>query len=70
MGEFLKKLRKTLGLSQYQLAAELGMAQSTLAHYEVEYRFPRKEYLEAILDYADSKGISYNINGLLNRKKL
>lgn len=68
MGEFLRKIRAKLKMSQATFAAEVGIHQSTLAHYESGFRFPRKRYLQLILDYIDTKGLSYNLNELLNKK--
>lgn len=49
----LKKLRKAKGLSQTQLANELGMIQQTYSNYENEKREPNIATLIKLADYFD-----------------
>lgn len=54
MAEFkdrLKELREEKGLTQIQLAEELGMSRGTVGNYESGTRKPRFEDFEAIADY-------------------
>ena len=47
----LGKLRREKGLSQRQAAAELGVSQALLSHYENDSREPRLEFVVKICDY-------------------
>ena len=47
----LKRLREEKGLTQAQLARELGVSRSTIGNYEQGIREPDFESLEAIADY-------------------
>lgn len=54
MGKFgvrLKKLRKEKSLRQKDLADILGLAQTTIANYEQNTRFPNEEILKKLSDY-------------------
>ena len=45
------KLRRERGLSQRQAAAELGVSQALLSHYENDSREPRLDFVVKICDY-------------------
>ena len=45
------KLRREKGLSQRQAAAELGVSQALLSHYENDSREPRLDFVVKICDY-------------------
>lgn len=47
----LRELRKERNLRQKDLAAVLGLAQTTIANYEQNTRFPDEETLKKIVDY-------------------
>jgi len=47
----LGKLRREKGLSQRQAAAELGVSQALLSHYENDSREPRLDFVIKICDY-------------------
>jgi len=47
----LGKLRREKGLSQRQAAAELGVSQALLSHYETDAREPRLEFVVKVCDY-------------------
>ena len=47
----LSKLRREKGLSQRQAAAELGISQALLSHYETDAREPRLEFVVKVCDY-------------------
>ncbi|MFL2042954.1 helix-turn-helix domain-containing protein [Weissella hellenica] len=47
----LKKLRKANGLTQHQLANELGMIKQTYSNYENEKREPNIATLIKVADY-------------------
>jgi len=47
----LKKLRREKGVSQKQAAAELGISQALLSHYETDAREPRLEFVIKVCDY-------------------
>jgi len=47
----LGKLRREKGLSQRQAAAELGVSQALLSHYENDSREPRLDFVLKICDY-------------------
>jgi methanogenic corrinoid protein MtbC1 len=54
MGSFafrLKELRKSNKISQKILAGEIGVAQTTIANYEQDARFPDEKTLHSIADY-------------------
>jgi repressor LexA len=59
----LKKLRKSRGLNQEELAEQLGFSsKSTLSHYETGRRSPDFETLELIADY-----FNVDMNTLLDK---
>ena len=58
----LKELRKDSNLTQKQLAAGLGVGQSTIANYEQSIRFPDEEMLHRVADY-----FSISLDFLLGR---
>ena len=49
----LRKLRKRKGLRQRELADRLGLAQTTIANYEQNIRFPDQRILKRIADHFD-----------------
>ncbi len=55
IGKRLKEIRENEGLSQGDLAKEMGVTQSAVAHYEIGRNCPSHEI---ILWYADRFGIS------------
>lgn len=58
----IKELRKKAGLSQRQLASQLGLGATAVCQYESEKRHPKKEILEKLADYF---GVSaYYLQGL------
>ncbi|MCR3955801.1 MAG: helix-turn-helix domain-containing protein [Gudongella sp.] len=57
MGNFgsrLKKARKKTGITQKDLSSRLGIAQSTIANYENNTRFPGETILREISDYLNT----------------
>ncbi|MGM0421418.1 MAG: helix-turn-helix domain-containing protein [Bacillota bacterium] len=61
-GMQLKKLRKAKGITQNELAKILGLAQTTIANYENNSRFPNQETLTKIADYF-AVSLDYLISG-------
>jgi len=51
--EILSSLRKERGLSQRQAAADLGVSQALLSHYENDAREPKLEFVVKACDYYD-----------------
>ena len=47
----LAKLRHEKGLSQRQAAAELGLSQALLSHYETDAREPKLEFVVKVSEY-------------------
>jgi len=47
----LAKLRREKGLSQRKAAAELGLSQALLSHYETDAREPKLEFVVKVSDY-------------------
>ena len=47
----LAKLRREKGLSQRQAAAELGLSQALLSHYETDAREPKLEFVVKVCDF-------------------
>ena len=47
----LAKLRREKGLSQRQAAAEFGVSQALLSHYETDAREPKLEFVVKVCDY-------------------
>jgi len=45
------KLRRERGLSQRQAAAELGVSQALLSHYETDAREPKLDFIIRVCDY-------------------
>ncbi|MFW6229706.1 MAG: helix-turn-helix domain-containing protein, partial [Halanaerobium sp.] len=68
-GSQLKKLRKNNKITQKELAKILGLAQTTIANYENNSRFPNQETLLEIADYFDVT-LDYLITGKKNRTNL
>jgi methanogenic corrinoid protein MtbC1 len=63
-GHRLKKIRKERKLTQKDLAEVLGLAQTTIANYEKNIRFPEQKNLNKIANYFD-----VSLDYLLARKK-
>ena len=61
-GERLRELRKASGMMQKELAAAVGMGESTISMYEKENREPDFETLEMFADY-----FNVDINYILGR---
>ena len=49
--ENLGNLRREKGLSQSQVAGELGISQALLSHYETDAREPRLEFVVRVSEY-------------------
>ena len=49
--EALSSLRRTKGLSQRRAAADLGISQALLSHYENGAREPKLEFVVKVCDY-------------------
>lgn len=62
-GSRLKQVRKSKGITQTQLAEGLGVAQSTIANYETNLRFPGETALREIANH-----LSISIDYLMGRK--
>ena len=54
-GEKLKELREFLGLTQEEMAKQLGVTRSTISHYEIGKREPDSEYF---LELQNHYGVS------------
>ncbi len=63
--ERLRLLRKQRSLRQKDLAAEMGLAQTTIANYEQGSRFPDGDILQRLADYFDA-----SLDYLLGRTEL
>jgi SOS-response transcriptional repressor LexA len=63
LGETIRKLRKMTGLSQKQLAAMLGVDQSTIAYWESGKNFPRHKYLERMAAIFGVSPAVFYVNG-------
>ncbi len=68
-GSQLKKLRKNNKITQKELAKILGLAQTTIANYENNSRFPNQETLLEIANYFEVT-LDYLITGKKNRTNL
>lgn len=53
IGELLQELRKDKGLTQLQLAKEMGLSASTIGAYETDVADPPVEMLVKLCDYFD-----------------
>ena len=62
--EMLGKLRREKGLSQRRAAADLGISQALLSHYENDAREPKLEFVVKACDY-----YSVTADFILGRKK-
>ena len=51
----LKDLRKRKGLTQKELAKELGVTYTAICYWETGKRFPRKELLDKLCAFFDCK---------------
>lgn len=61
----LKELRKSVGLTQLELADKIGISKSSISMYEANSRRPELETLEAIADY-----FNVNMDYLLGKSDL
>lgn len=61
IGEKIKALRKTRGLTQEQLAEKLGVQRATISNYEIGRRSPHLKELEKI---ASILGVSLEYFGV------
>ena len=52
-GEHLKKIRKSRGLTQKQLAADIGASERGIQQYELNERKPAFDILIVLADYFD-----------------
>ena len=79
-GERISELRKRRMMSQRKAAAELGISQALLSHYENGLREPRLEFVVKLCDYygvsadyilgrTDKIGSREEINTLLSKVK-
>lgn len=53
IGEAIKKMRASRGLSQKELAEKTGMSATALCNIEKGYSFPSKDTIKAICDAMD-----------------
>lgn len=53
IGIRIKELRETKGLSQKELAIELGVKQNTISQYETSIKRPSYEILILLADFFD-----------------
>ena len=53
-GERLRELRNEKGLSQIELANQLGVAGNTVSIWELDERLPRDKYIESLSDLLDT----------------
>lgn len=61
-GKMIRFMRFTKNLKQTELAAKLGIASSTLAHYESEYRAITLETANEIAELCDFELVFLNKN--------
>ena len=59
--EDLENIRKFYGLTQSELAEELGVERVRLARTEIGETAPRKELLDLVYSYAFSRGLQLNL---------
>lgn len=67
-GDNLKKLRKERGISQKKLALDLEIAQSTVANYEKNNRFPKEDIILSLVDYFEVS-VDYLMGRNLDRRE-
>ena len=59
--EDLKSIREILGLSQSELAEQIGVEQVTISRNELGKTEPSPKFLESVYSYAFDKKIKVNI---------
>ncbi|MGE7121838.1 helix-turn-helix domain-containing protein [Peribacillus sp. NPDC046944] len=69
LGDRLKKLRATRGLSQEQLSKHLGLSRGTYAHYEINKRQPDYDTLKKLSVFFDVS-TDYLIDGKEHTSKI
>ena len=63
----LSSLRREKGLSQRRAAADLGISQALLSHYENDAREPKLEFVTKVCDYYDISA-DYLLGRITERK--
>ena len=58
-GEMIRALRQRLGLSQMELADELGMRQQTISEWENSVYMPRRSSSKLLTFFAERAGFEY-----------
>ncbi len=58
-GEMIRALRQRLGLSQMELADELGMRQQTISEWENSVYMPRRSSSKLLTYFAEHAGFEY-----------
>ena len=58
-GEMIRALRQRLGLSQMELADELGMRQQTISEWENSVYMPRRSSSKLLTYFAERAGFEY-----------
>lgn len=58
-GEMIRALRQQLGLSQVELADELGMRQQTISEWENSVYMPRRSSSKLLTFFAERAGFEY-----------
>ena len=70
-GSQLKNLRENKKYTQEELANKIGVGRSSVANYETDVNFPRKEILDNILkildcNYSETRGLYYDEPDILD----
>lgn len=63
----IKKIRKNLKLSRQEFADNIGVALSTMGHYETNYRPPKISVCYNIINLAKTNGIEIQLEDLRPR---
>ncbi|MBN3145336.1 MULTISPECIES: helix-turn-helix transcriptional regulator [Pectobacterium] len=60
----IKSVRERLGLSQSALAAEIGVSQGNISHYECQRQSVPQDVSNRIIDVAKKRGIEISFNDI------
>lgn len=61
----LRDIREKLGLTQMELAAELGLTKGTISHYETGRRNPNSTQCREILSVLNKHGAAVGFDDLM-----
>ena len=68
MMNFIRKTRKSLGLTGAELSKEVGVLPSSISNYECGYRIPNRDTALKLRDYFISEGVHCSLDDFYTLK--